>query len=348
MIFMSPAIFLLSPTYLFVIKVEKIMAENVSYLDGMLEVPIIEGQSEDVCGQDDRYYAFGLWTDFCGLSEKEMRKAAIANAAGSSECCGSGGGGGGDTGDTGTTRTENVITITSKSSGGKYTITATAAKTVDVDVKLTIPYVILHDDGTTETKSVVVTVKKGEKTGSAEIVPSDGVVSKVKNDITVEPEESEKFEFTVKNDTDFKANSILAGTILYLDMEEYGLDILTYDILREFEEVNLTGKSAEVTTAREAEYEPNYRGQSSISRQHAYDFLFLIDADLDVDKLVVTDLNGIGEGEVVDLGETIGSVEYDDELYAAYRLSNPTGWSVVVGPGEEPIGYEWKYKIAQN
>ena len=323
------------------------MAENVSYLDGMLEVPIIDGQSEDVCGQDDRYYAFGLWTDFCGLSEKEMRKAAIANAAGSSECCG-GGGGGQDTGNTGTSKTENIITITSKTDGNKYTITATAAKAVDVDVTLTIQYVILQEDGTTETKEAEVKIPSGQKTGSVVISPDSGVVSKVKNDITVEPEESDKFEFTVKNDTDFKNNSILCGTILYLDMEAYGLDILTYDILSEFLETNLTGKSVEVSTSREAELDPNYRGQASISEQHAYDFLFLIDADIDVSKLVVTDLNGIGDGEVVDLGDSIGSVEYDDELYAAYRLSNPVGWSVVVGPGEEPIGYEWKYKIAQN
>lgn len=322
------------------------MADNVSYLDGMLEVPIIDGQSEDVCGQDDRYYAFGLWTDFCGLSNEEMKKAAIANAAGSSECCG--GGGGQDTGNTGTSKTENIITITSKTEGNKYTITATAAKAVDVDVTLTIQYVILQDDGTTETKEVEIKIPSGQKSGSVEITPDSGVVSKVKNDITVEPEESDKFEFTVKNDTDFKNNSILCGTILYLDMEEYGLDILTYDILSEFEEVNLTGKSVEVSTSRGAELEPNYRGQASLREQHAYDFLFLIDADIDVSKLVVTDLNGIGDGEIVDLGDSIGSVEYDDELYAAYRLSNPVGWSVVVGPGEEPIGYEWKYKISQN
>ena len=50
------------------------MADNVSYLDEMLEVPIIDGQSEDVCGQDDRYYAFGMWTDFCGLSEKSSHR----------------------------------------------------------------------------------------------------------------------------------------------------------------------------------------------------------------------------------------------------------------------------------
>lgn len=323
------------------------MTKNTAYLKEMLEVPFIDGQSEDVCGQDDRYYAFGLWTDFCGLSDEEMKKAAIANAAGSSECCGSGGGGG-DTGDTGSTRTENKITITSESSGGNYKIVATAAKAVDVDVTLTIPYVILYSDGTTETKEIEIKIKKGEKTGSKEIVLTEGVLSKVKNDITVEPEESEKFDFTVENKTDFKNNSILCGTILYLDMEEYGLDALSYDVLQEFLDVSLTGKSVEVSASRDAERDPNYRGQASIRREHAYDFLFLIDADLDVDKLVVTDLNGIGEGEIVDLGETIGSVEYDDELYAAYRLSNPTGWSVVVGPGEEPIGYEWKYKILEN
>lgn len=322
------------------------MAENVSYLDGMLEVPFIDGQSEDVCGQDDRFYAFGLWTDFCGFSDEEMKKAAIANAAGSSECCGSGGGG--DTGDTGSTRTENIIKITSSTSGNKYTITATATKTVDTDVTLTIHYVILYPDGETEEKQITIKIKNGEKVGTAVITPEEGVVSKVKNDITVEPEESDKFDFTVENDTDFKTNSILAGTISYLDMEEYGLEALTYDILRDFEDVSLTGKSVEVSAHRDAELDPNYRGQTSIIKAHAYDFLFLIDADLDVDKLVVTDLNGIGEGEIVDLGETIGSVEYDDELYAAYRLSNPMGWSVVVGPGEEPIGFDWKYKILEN
>ena len=321
------------------------MAENIAYLNGMLEVPIIDGQSEDVCNQDDRFYAFGLWTDFCGLSDEEMRKAAIANAAGSSECCG---GGGGDTGSTGSSKTENIISITNDTSGGAFKIIATAQKPVDTDVTITIPYVILYQDGTTEEKTVKLKLKSGDKTGSVSIDPGDGVVSKIKSNMTVEPEESDKFEFTVKNNTDFKDNSILCGTILYLDMEEYGLDAISFDVLQEFREWNLTGKSVETSASREAEYDPNYRGQHSISVAHAYDFIFLIDSDLDVDSLVVTDLNGIGEGEVVDLGETIGSIEYDDELYAAYRLSNPDGWSVVIGPGEEPIGYNWKYKIAQK
>ena len=322
------------------------MSKIVNRFPPMEEVAWIEGQSEDICGYDDRYYAFGLWTDYCGLSNDEMKKAAIANANGSTECCG--GGGGSDTGDTGSTKTENVIKITNQEQGQTYIITATATKPVDTDVILTIPYIILYDDGTTETKTTEISLKKGDKTTSIKISLSDGKISKIKNDITVEPEESDKYEFVPENDTDFKTNSILCGTILYLDMEEYGLEILTPDILREFEDVQLTGKSLEVATYREAELDPNYRGQTSIAEAHAYDFLFLIDADIDVNKLVVTDLTGIGEGEVVDLGESIGSVEYDDELYAAYRLSNPDGWSVVVAPGEDPEGYQWKYKILQN
>ena len=45
---------------------------------------------------------------------------------------------------------------------------------------------------------------------------------------------------------------------------------------------------------------------------------------------------------------SIGSIEYDDELYHVYRLSNPLGWSVVAAPDEEPVGYEWKYKLTLN
>lgn len=323
------------------------MAKNTAYLKEMLEVPIIDGQSEDVCGQDDRYYAFGLWTDFCGLSDEEMKKAAIANAAGSSECCG-GGGGGEDTGSTGSTKTEDLITITNSGKDGNYTVTATAAKAVDVDVTLTIPYVILLDDGTTETRETVITIKKGEKVGTSNITVSDGTLAKISNDITVDPEESDKFEFTVKNDTDVKMNSILYGTILYIDMRDYGIDIITADVLENFGEVNLTGRTAEISSTRDAELVPNYRGQTSIREEHAYDYIFLIDDDIDVSKLVVTDLQTLGEGEEVDLGDSIGSIEYDDELYHVYRLSNPLGWSVVVAPGEEPVGYEWKYKITKN
>lgn len=324
------------------------MAENIAYLDGMLEVPIIEGQSEDVCGQDDRYYAFGLWTDFCGLSDEEMKKAAIANAAGSSECCGGGGGGGEDTGSTGTSKTENIIKITNEGESGNYTIIATAGKAVDVDVTLTIPYIVLKPDGTTEDKETVITIPKGEKTGSVKITPEEGIATKIKNDITVEPEESDKFEFKAENDTDLKNNSILYGTVYYLDMEEYGLDAISYNVLREFGEVQLGKEAVEISSTRDAEVVDNYRGQASIRNEHAYDFIFLIDADLDAKNLIITDLQSLGEGEVVELGNTIGSVDYDGELYAAYRLSNPVGWSVVVSPDEEPIGYEWKYKIAQK
>lgn len=324
------------------------MAENVSYLDGMLEVPIIDGQSEDVCGQDDRFYAFGLWTDFCGLSDEEMKKAAIANAAGSSECCGKCGGGGGDTGDTGTSRTENIIKITNKGQGDKVTVIATADKAVDTNVTLTIPYIILKDDGTTETKETSITIPSGQKTASVDIIPDEGVATKIKNDIPVDPEMSEKYEFVVKNETGLKNNSILYGTVYYLDMEAYGLDAISYSVIEEFGEVQLGNEPVEFSSTRDAEVVSNYRGQASIRTEHAYDFIFLIDADLDANDLIVTDLQSVGEGEVVDLGETIGSVDFDGELYTAYRLSNPEGWSVVVAPSEEPIGYEWKYKIQQK
>lgn len=320
------------------------MADNVSYLDEMLEVPIIDGQSEDVCGQDDRYYAFGMWTDFCGLSDKEMKKAAIANAAGSSECCG-GGGGGGDTGDTGTSKTENIIKITNTVEDSKVTVIATADKAVDVDVTLTVPYIVLKPDGTTESKETTITIPSGQKSGSVVIEPDEGVATKIKKDIEVDPKESEKFKFVVKNETDLKNNSILYGTVYYLEMKRYGIDAISYSTLEEFGEAQLTGESVEFTSSREAEVVENYRGQASIREEHAYDFIFLIDTDLDVNDLVVTDLNGIGEGEIIDLGETIGSIDFDGELYAVYRLSNPVGWSVVVAPTEEPIGYEWKYKI---
>ena len=323
------------------------MAENVAYLKGMLEVPFIDGQSEDVCNQDDRFYAFGLWTDFCGLSDEEMKKAAIANAAGSSECCGSGGGGG-DTGSTGTSKTQNIIKITNTGKDGNYTITATAEKAVDTEVIVTIHYIVLKPDGTTETKDATITIPEGEKSASINITPEQGIATKIKNDIELEPEESNKFEFVAENDTDLKNNSILYGTVYYLDMEQYGLDAISFSVISEFGEINLTSGSVEISSTRDAEVVDNYRGQASIRDEHAYDFIFLIDADLNAEDLIITDLQTLGDGEVIDLGDSIGSVEYDGELYTAYRLTNHMGWSVVVSPSEEPIGYEWKYKIAQK
>ena len=329
------------------IKLVRIMAENVSYLDGMLEVSIIDGQSEDVCGQDDRYYAFGMWTDFCGLSNEEMKKAAIANAAGSSECCG-GGGGGGDTGNTGTSRTENIIKITGKKDDNKYIVIATADKVVDVDVVITVPYIVLKPDGTTESGEARITIPIGEKTGSVEIEPREGTVTKIKNNIEIDPDKSDKYEFKVENDTDLKNNSILYGTVYYLEMERYGIDAISYSTIEEFGEVQLTGESVEFSSSRDAEVVDNYRGQASIRNEHAYDFLFLIDSDHNVSDMLVTDMEGIGDGDVVDLGTPIGSIDYDGELYVVYRLSNPSAWSVVVGPDEPQVGYEWKYKIEQK
>ena len=60
-----------------------------NYLPEMLEVPWIEGQSECPCGNDDRYYAFGLWTDYCGMSMKELKKY---NSFCGENCEGGGGG----------------------------------------------------------------------------------------------------------------------------------------------------------------------------------------------------------------------------------------------------------------
>lgn len=321
------------------------MSENKSYLEEMLEVPMTSGYSEDVCGQDDNFYAFGLWTDFCGLTVEEMKKSAIANANGSSDCCSGGGGGGGDTG---STKTENVITITSTSYGTGYKITATADENVDTDVTVSMQYVILFDDGITETRNTSIKIKSGSNTGSVTIEPESGNVVKIKNNISVNPNESEKYKYTVKNDTDLKKNSVLYGSVLYVNMERYGIDALSYSVLRNFNEIYLTGGTTNITSERDAEVVDNYRGQPSIRVQHAYDFVLLIDIDLNVDNIVVTDLNSLGEGDEVDFDESIGFIEYDDELYTVYRLSNPTGWSVVVAPGEEAVGYTWKYKIQQK
>ena len=43
-------------------------------LKGMLEVPMVDGQSEDICGNDDRIYVFGRWVDFCGTPISELQK----------------------------------------------------------------------------------------------------------------------------------------------------------------------------------------------------------------------------------------------------------------------------------
>jgi hypothetical protein len=215
-------------------------------------------------------------------------------------------------------------------------------------VVITIPYIILNPDGTTESGQTTLTISNGQKTGTVVIPTDENHAVKVKSGVTVEPEETEKYEFTIKNETDPEYNSVMFGTVHYLDMEDYGLDAITYEVLKDFEHISLTTRSVEIDSEREAEEDPRYHGQPSISDEHAYDFIFLIDADLDIKNLTILDMAGVGEGEVVDVGDSIGFVEYDDEVYAVYRLTNHVAWSVVIGPGEEPVGYEWKYKIQQK
>jgi hypothetical protein len=315
------------------------MAENTTYLKEMLEVPMVDGHSEDVCGQDDNFYAFGFWTDFCGLSDEELKKAAIANAAGSSECCG-GGGGGGDS----SAVTDNTVTLTLEKVDDGFELKASAKYSTDTDVTITAPIIIHYPDGTTGSSEVTLDLPSGSKTGKTIIEVETGSGIKVLDDITVEPEESEKYRFIIDNQTDVEINSIIYGTVLFNDMEEYGIDCLTESLVNSFGEVMLTKKETDISSTRDAEVDPAYRGQSSIARNHAYDFLFLLDSDVFPEDLIIQDMTTL-DSAVIDLGESLGIIGHAGENYSVYRLSNPDGWSVVVAPGEPEEGYEWKYKI---
>lgn len=312
------------------------MANNIPYPKEMLEVPFIDGQSEDICGNDDRYYAFGLWTDFCGMEDEELRKAGAANARGDNPCC-----------EGEEEPTELEINKISLSISGGNKIVATAEKPVDVDVVLTVTYVVMKSDGTTSEEKIKIRIPENKKAGSVQIHLDDGQIVKISNDIEVNPSESELYEFIAVNDSDIKINSILYGTVHYNSMEETGIAALTPEIINEFGEVFMIGSDIEISKKQDAEVDENYRGQQSIAINHSYDFIFLIDRDIDKNDLIFKDETDI-ESDVLDLGDSIGTVEYDGEIYNAFRLSNPLGWSVVVADGEPMIGYEWKYKIVEK
>lgn len=320
------------------------MAENVAYLKEMLEVPFEGGHSQDVCGQDDNFYAFGLWTDFCGLSDEEMRKAAIANAAGSSDCCGGGGGG-----DTGSTRTENKVVITLDLVDGKYVVNATAQKPVDIDITIEVPYIV--DGGE---YSGTLNIYNGSKTGSFTI-----------GETTTRPEigtmtyeesgQSDKYDYVYDDETDAPSgkNVLLYGPVKYLDMENQGVGALTGDVLSSLQRIDITTDFKEFSAKKDAEYVEEYTennpDKEELELEHTYDFVFLLDETIASNEVDILDISGPRENPV-SLGNSIGSVERDGITFNVYRLTNLDGWGVIIGPGEDPegSGYEWKYKVKKD
>lgn len=316
------------------------MAENVAYLKEMLEVPIEGGRSQDVCGQDDNFYAFGLWTDFCGLSDEEMRKAAIANAAGSSDCCG--GGGGGDTGKT----TDNTLFMVSEIKDGKYYVYVTAEIPVDTDVTVSFDYIVLYEGGLTSAITEEIVLTQGSDSNYTELTPGDGTIVGIEN-LNVTPQKTDKYSYDVVDNTDFEAFEMLYCPVRIIDLESRGIEAIE-DVLDSAKKLFITDSWTDFSYNKDPEFEPNYYGDDEeVELEHTYVFVFLIDNELDANNVEVYERSLMDIR--VDLGQSLGMTEYKGTKYRAYKTSKPEPQCVVYGPEDRnPKGYEWKYKVKKH
>ena len=344
-------------------KKYKIMTEIVNRFPPLEEVPIIEGQSEDICGQDDRYYAFGLWTDYCGLSKEEMKKAAIANAAGSSECCG--GGGGGQSGDTGSTKTVNVVTITLKQDGNSWVVVATPNKPVDEDVEVSVE--VVTNMGAIP---VAFTLKKGVSSAKSDPISlsvGEEVLKVSTESINLEPKETEEYELKPKNNTGSGSTTgeyAIYGLAKYIDVRDLGIEAITDEVMDEMKFIKITDEFT-VDAFHYGEVDESYRSpaQTGIAINYSYAFVLLVDTDIDLEKLKIMDIqNTISEtGEEVKF-DNLGTITTDfveagkPETYFALVQpfasdADAIGYSTVLSRGEDPEdednGVNWKYKITK-
>lgn len=307
-----------------------------NYLPGMLEVPIIDGQSEDICNQDDRYYHFGLWTDFCGISINQMRQYnTFPNVPG----------------DDGypypPSEGEDIILYDTTGA----TIAFEAEKKVESYITFTVKYDYTDTDGIVKHASLDVHMDKWDTTAEAIIGLPYGVTEYDITDVTMKPERDAWYKYVLKKrkpdiDTD---KAFRFGLISYLAGDD---EILTDEYLEKMVEGDFhSGTSITMQISigntnnpeddidRDVEFKTyeelvpvdnlntmdDFDADAAII-ENAVDIVFAVDTD--IQNWTIKDEFGNDIETYDHRFEDIGTHIYDGETYRLLRYQNPENLSL--------------------
>lgn len=343
-----------------------------NYLPGMLEVPWIEGQSECPCGNDDRYYAFGLWTDYCGMSMKELKKY---NSYCGENCEGGGGGGGckpcpcppcPDPPEPPVPPTPEKIIDVIKAVVSGSTITFTPHYVPTSDLVLTVKYQYTDINGNLVKTEVTTVLEAGTAGTSIKITIPGGATGLSVLDILVSPDEDENYKYVIeREDKDVTVKDAFRFDFVSHQAEDS--ELLTPDYVatlipayfrsKDYVELEFSLGEPEVESTREFK---TYRdlidvpGLNNMDDDEAeaaivansVDIILAVDTDIRSWKIV--DELGLPFETPGYTFEKIGTVIYDEENYNILRYRNPDNLSLATDPEHDPISNTFAIKFYKN
>ena len=312
----------------------------INYLPGMLEVPIIEGQSEDFCNQDDRYYHFGLWTDFCDISINQMKQYNTFPNAPKDD---------GYPYDP----SEGTDIIAYHVSG--TSIVFESPEKVESTLTFTINYDYTDKNGNIQHATITTKMPKWGTEAEATIVLPDGITKYDITKVEVSPERDAWYYYVLKRrkpDVDID-KAFRFGLISHLASD---VDIMSDEYLEKMVEGDFytgstmtmqisIGNTNNVTNDidRDVEFKtyeelvpvdglnnlPDSEADEAIIN-NAVDIIFAVDTD--IEKWSIKDEFGNDIETPEHMFEEIGQYIYDGETYRMLRYQNPEVLSLAYDP----------------
>ena len=311
----------------------------------MLEVPMIEGQSEDICGRDDRYYHFGLWTDFCDISINQLKQYnTFPNRP--------------DKDGFPYDPSEGIDLIAYQVKGAHIKFVSPNPVESYLTFKIKYDYTI---DGTNiQHKVVTAKMDKWQTESDVDVILPDGVTAYDITEVTVTPERDAWYYYRLKRrnedvDVDdafrFGLVSTLANDSQILNTEFVGSLVegdfhsgstITMQISIGEGRTNFDDHDRDVEFKTWKKLEPveglndmdDETADSEIIR-NAVDIIFAVDTD--IEDWDITDdfgckIETVGH-EFIEVGEVI----YDGETYRILRYKNPENLSLAYDPRYDGI-----------
>lgn len=308
-----------------------------NYLPGMLEVPIIDGQSEDICGRDDRYYHFGIWTDFCDIPINQLK---LYNQFPNTP----------DESGYPYQPSEGVDVIIYAVKENKIQFSSPVP--VESYLTFTVKYDYTDEHGTIQHKSVQTKLDKWQqKTKVLDIVLPDGITEYDITEVTVSPERDAWYYYRLKRrniDID-TGDAFRFGLVSTLVPDEELLTPEFVDTLVEGDFMSGDTIAMQITMGDgEVDAKPHtfktykklepVEGLNDMDDEEAetamadnsVDIIFAVDTD--IEQWDITDALGLQVNTPTNSFVEIGHVIYDGETYRILRYKNHDSLSLAYDP----------------
>ena len=322
-----------------------------NYLPGMLEVPWIEGQSECPCGRDDRYYAFGLWTDYCGMSMKDLRKY-------NSFC--------GEFCESEEPEKEKIVDVITATVSGT-SVTFSPQYPPASDVVLTVYYQYTDKNGNLTKSQISTVMEAGTVNAGVEILLPSLATNFSITDITVSPEEDDTYYYVIERiDKDVTKKDAFRFKFVHTLTDDS--ELLTEDFVSSMVEAQFYSRNyVELQFSLGEPGDPysqyefhTYEDMVPVEGldemgddeaeenivNNAVDIVFAVDTD--ISRWKILDELGLSFETPGHNFEKIGVTEYNGEDYNILRYKNPDNLSLAYDPKRAPISRAFVIKFIKN